>query len=88
MDAGGVVVKRPITCSRVGVAFGVVRERQIPGGRVVGAGGVVLERLVTGGRVEYINGAFFQSSYSRPTGSVQVGIWAPPDWIRDQLDLL
>ena len=30
---------------------------------------------------------FFQSSYSRPTGSVQRGIWAPPDWIRDQLDL-
>ena len=32
-------------------------------------------------------GPFFQSSYSRPTGSVQSGIWAPPDWIRDQLDL-
>jgi len=32
-------------------------------------------------------GPFFQSSYSRPTGSVQRGIWAPPDWIRDQLDL-
>jgi hypothetical protein len=32
-------------------------------------------------------GPFFQSSYSRPTGSVQTGIWAPPDWIRDQLDL-
>jgi len=32
-------------------------------------------------------GPFFQSSYSRPTGSVQHGIWAPPDWIRDQLDL-
>jgi hypothetical protein len=32
-------------------------------------------------------GPFFQSSYSRPTGSVQSGVWAPPDWIRDQLDL-
>jgi hypothetical protein len=32
-------------------------------------------------------GPFFQSSYSRPTGSVQSGIWAPPDWIGDQLDL-
>jgi len=32
-------------------------------------------------------GPFFQSSYSRPTGSVQHGIWAPPDWIREQLDL-
>ena len=32
-------------------------------------------------------GPFFQSSYSRPTGSVQSGIWAPPDWIRDQWDL-
>jgi hypothetical protein len=32
-------------------------------------------------------GPFLQSSYSRPTGSVQSGIWAPPDWIRDQLDL-
>jgi hypothetical protein len=32
-------------------------------------------------------GPFFQSSYSRPTGSVQRGISAPPDWIRDQLDL-
>ena len=32
-------------------------------------------------------GPFFQSSYSKPTGSVQRGIWAPPDWIRDQLDL-
>ena len=32
-------------------------------------------------------GPFFQSSYSRPTGSVQSGIWAPPDWIRDQLEL-
>jgi hypothetical protein len=33
------------------------------------------------------SGPYFQSSYSRPTGSVQTGIWAPPDWIRDQLDL-
>ena len=32
-------------------------------------------------------GPFFQSSYSRPTESVKRGIWAPPDWIRDQLDL-
>ena len=32
-------------------------------------------------------GPFFQSSYSRPAGSLQSGIWAPPDWIRDQLDL-
>ena len=32
-------------------------------------------------------GPFFQSSYSRPTGSVQSGIWAPPDWIRNQWDL-
>jgi len=32
-------------------------------------------------------GPFFQSSYSRPTANVQSGIWAPPDWIRDQLDL-
>jgi len=32
-------------------------------------------------------GPFFQSSYSRPTASVQSGVWAPPDWIRDQLDL-
>jgi len=32
-------------------------------------------------------GPFFQSSYSRPTASVQSGIWAPPDWIRDQWDL-
>jgi hypothetical protein len=32
-------------------------------------------------------GPFLQSSYSRPTGSVQNGIWAPADWIRDQLDL-
>jgi hypothetical protein len=32
-------------------------------------------------------GPYFQSSYSRPTGSVQSGVWAPPDWIRDQLDL-
>jgi hypothetical protein len=32
-------------------------------------------------------GPFLQSSYSRPTESVQGGIWAPPDWIRDQWDL-
>jgi hypothetical protein len=32
-------------------------------------------------------GPFLQSSYSRPTASVQSGIWAPPDWIRDQWDL-
>ncbi|HEX4653424.1 MAG TPA: hypothetical protein VH227_04175 [Candidatus Udaeobacter sp.] len=32
-------------------------------------------------------GPYFQSSYSRPTKSVQSGIWAPPDWLRDQLDL-
>ena len=32
-------------------------------------------------------GPYFQSSYSRPTQSVQSGVWAPPDWIRDQLDL-
>lgn len=32
-------------------------------------------------------GPFLQSSYSRPTASVQNGIWAPPDWIRDQWDL-
>ncbi len=32
-------------------------------------------------------GPYFQSSYSRPTESVERGIWAPPDWIRDQLDL-
>jgi hypothetical protein len=32
-------------------------------------------------------GLYFQSSYSRPTGSVQSGIWTPPDWISDQLDL-
>jgi hypothetical protein len=32
-------------------------------------------------------GPFLQSSYSRPTESVERGIWAPPDWIRDQLDL-
>ena len=32
-------------------------------------------------------GPFLQSSYSRPTESVQRGFWAPPDWIRDQLDL-
>ena len=25
-------------------------------------------------------GPFFQSSYSRPTGSVQSGVWAPPDF--------
>ena len=28
-------------------------------------------------------GPFLQSSYSRPTASVQTGVWAPPDWIRD-----
>jgi hypothetical protein len=32
-------------------------------------------------------GPFLQSSYSRPTASVQSGIWAPPDWIRDQWDV-
>ena len=32
-------------------------------------------------------GPFLQSSYSRPTGSVQSGIWVPPDWICDRLDL-
>ena len=32
-------------------------------------------------------GPFLQSSYSRPTASVQSGFWAPPDWIRDQWDL-
>jgi hypothetical protein len=32
-------------------------------------------------------GPFFQSSYSRPTANVQSGIWAPPDWILDRLDL-
>jgi hypothetical protein len=32
-------------------------------------------------------GPFFQSSYSRPTATVQSGIWAPPNWTRDQLDL-
>jgi len=32
-------------------------------------------------------GPFLQSSYSRPTASVQTGVWAPPDWIRDQCDL-
>jgi hypothetical protein len=32
-------------------------------------------------------GPLFQSSYSRPTANVQSGIWAPPDWIRDQIDL-
>src|SRR4029453_13953748 len=32
-------------------------------------------------------GPYVQSSYSRPTGNIQTGIWAPPDWIRDQLDL-
>ena len=32
-------------------------------------------------------GPFLQSSYSRPTQSVQRGIWAPQDWIRDQWDL-
>jgi len=32
-------------------------------------------------------GPFLQSSYSRPTASVQSGVWAPPDWIRDQWDL-
>lgn len=30
---------------------------------------------------------FFQSSYSRPTVSVERGIWAPPDWIGDHLNL-
>ena len=28
-----------------------------------------------------------QSTYSQPTVNVERGIWAPPDWIRDQLDL-
>ena len=32
-------------------------------------------------------GPFLQSSDSRPTASVQSGVWAPPDWIRDQWDL-
>jgi hypothetical protein len=32
-------------------------------------------------------GPFFQASYSRPKISLERGIWAPPDWIRDQLDL-
>lgn len=32
-------------------------------------------------------GPFVQSSYSRRTRSVQSGVWAPPNWIRDQLDL-
>lgn len=30
---------------------------------------------------------FIQSSYSRPTASVERGIWAPPDTILDQLKL-
>ena len=52
LDAGDVVVERPITGSRVGVAGSVACKRQISGGRVVGAGGVVLERLVTGGGID------------------------------------